>query len=1463
MVDWLPHKPLLGVIVLVCLGAPAATAHIDSLVPCLAVPCRPGVDRELPPGAVTAGAGDFTLRIFGTDMEPEEQILWNGVVISSSHINDGEKRAVIRAGMVTQPGVVIVTLSGFNSLNFTINSPPVIVTASPLPAATAGTPFSATFTGSGGILPYTWSGTPPAGFNLTAGGVLTGSSPVAGTLEFPVRLTDAALVSTTKLFLLPVISTPTVLTITTSSPLAPAKTGVSYSQPFAAAGGTAPYSWAITAGTAPPGMSLDPNSAVLSGITATAGDFRFTVRATDRAGATATKEFLLPVTEPVVSCQFVPRNAFLAFHRQDLHLLETVPPFHGLSVDVFADGAPVQGVDVTMSATQPVFSASPTALPTQTQATLRTDNNGRATFSINPPSRLAFDRTDYSADGLVGSRRFNCRNTIIAGVGTLGGPMGGFMSAETTRAFLKVVGERLLALREKLEQRPSVMARLQRLRRYRRVVSKVVSGQIATLDESDFKSIQELVRNLESDRDPELKELAALVKGDLEKARALVAAEDLSVRVGARDGAESRGRIAAGVEVAYGRLPLGFEPNRGQSDGAVRYLARGFGGNLYLTPREAVLVSSSNSTSVGAHTGAVRMRFAGANPAPRIIGLERLPGSSHYLVGKDPAGWRMNLPQYAKVVYEKVYPGIDLVFYGRERQLQFDFVLAAGADPAQIALQFHGIDRMEADKSGGLVLHQRGRKVRIEKPFAYQEIGGTRRDAGGRFVLKKDNQVGFEVAMLDRGRSLVIDPVISYGTYFGGANDEAAMAIAVDRQGSAYITGATSSANLPTANALQAALSGASRADVFVTKLNAAGTAVVYSTYIGGTGGEIGTAIAVDQPGNAYVTGATTSTDFPLAQAMQRSFVGGIPLIPTDAFVFKLNAAGSALVYSTYIGGSGGDMGKSIAVDSAGNAYVAGFTSSMNLPVRNAYQPANRGGAPFGLDAFVGKLNPAGTEFAYLTYLGGTRGDVANAIAVDTTGNAYITGNTYSADFPVVNPLQASRQGSVDSFVVKLNPSGSAPVYSTFLGGDSYDVGLGIAVDSNGNAYVAGVTGSSNFPMSNAAQRRFGADDLLGADAFVTKVAANGSSLIYSTYLGGKGTDLATAIATGSDGSTWVIGETDSADFPASGAGPAGVSGQNDIFVTRLSPAGSAFLYSGLIGGSGHESGTAVALDPSGNVYVAGSSMSDDLPVTYGTFQGGPRGRADALVLKISEGTPAPRVTTVSAANFKAAVAGESIVSAFGTDLAPRTEAATTSVLPTVLAGVSVRVKDRAGTERLSGLFAVSPGQINYLIPEGVASGLAEVSVLSGDRVVASGTARIEDVAPAVFSANLNGRGVAAGFALRVAEDDQRSTEPLFQCGSAAGSCVAAPISLGPETDRVYLQLFGTGIRKRSSLAGVIATVGGQSVPVLFAGPQGESSGLDQVNLGPLPSNLAGRGEVETVLTVDGISANPVMLRVQ
>jgi hypothetical protein len=668
---------------------------------------------------------------------------------------------------------------------------------------------------------------------------------------------------------------------------------------------------------------------------------------------------------------------------------------------------------------------------------------------------------------------------------------------------------------------------------------------------------------------------------------------------------------------AYGKLPLSFEVNQGQADRRVKFLSRGSGCSLFLTGSEAVLTLRKSSPlskaerakpsrsltisegqlqrasfgtaaaklrsrplpdarnkTIRSTDSVVRMRFVGANPEAKVSGLEELPGRSNYFIGRDPRKWHSNVPNYARVKYTNVYSGVDLVYYGDQRQLEYDFVVKPGADPHRIALalQFRFVksnnhSALRIDRDGDLVVGSDAGEVRLHKPVVYQAatadaalttVGITSRHfVQGKYLLK-GNRITFEVASYDKTKPLVIDPVLAYSTYLGGSGGDGSVGIAVDASGNAYVTGWTGTDFPTTAGAFQTSYSGGA-SDAFISKLNPTGSALVYSTYLGGSGddgeaGFFGNRIAVDASGNAYIVGSTNSSDFPTTPGASQTILAG----GYDAFITKLNAGGASLLYSTYLGGSNDDFGLAIAVDVPGHASVTGYTRSADFPTTpGAFQTTFVGGSDVGVDAFVSKLNAGGSALVYSTYLGG--GDGGEGIAVDASGHAYVTGFTQSSNFPVTpgafQTIYGGGSSLGDAFISKLNAAGSAIVYSTYLGGSGDDDGFGIVIDASGNAFVTGLTYSSNFPTTpDALQATFGGGP--NGDAFVSKLNAVGSAPLYSTYLGGPGGGQGLGIAVGGPGSAYLTGFS-SSTFPVTpGAFQTTFA---DAFVCKFSFAGVAF----------------------------------------------------------------------------------------------------------------------------------------------------------------------------------------------------------------------------------------------------------------------------------------------------------------
>jgi hypothetical protein len=690
---------------------------------------------------------------------------------------------------------------------------------------------------------------------------------------------------------------------------------------------------------------------------------------------------------------------------------------------------------------------------------------------------------------------------------------------------------------------------------------------------------------------------------------------------------ETQGRILQ----TYGNLPLSFERNQGQTDPQVRFLSRGRGYALFLTADEAVFSlhgepdNKRRATTVQGRSvapelprralrgslTALRMKLVNANPTAEIVGADELPGKSNYFLGNDPEKWRTDVPTYAKIRYRNVYSGIDLVYYGNQGQLEYDFVVAPGADLHRIQLDIHGAKNVRREAQGDLLLQVAGTEIRWRKPVVYQEKDGKRKGIAGRYLIRRGNRIGFKVATYDQSRPLVIDPGLVYSTYLGGSGDDGAVGVAIDGSGNAYVTGYTSSADFPTKDAFQKNYGGG-QDDAFVTKIDNAGTSIVYSTFLGGSDIDGGSGIAVDSSGAAYVTGETSSTDFPVMHPIQK--YGG----NTDAFVTKLDATGSALVYSTYLGGSQYDDGVSITTDGNGNGYVTGETNSTDFPItRHAFQMTLGG----QYDAFAVKLNAKGTALSYSTYLGGSNDDVPRSIVTDIAGHAYVTGYTYSTDFPTTSGAfqtqHASDGGEADAFVTEFNTAGSALVYSTYLGGNNRDDASGIAVDSSGKAYVAGDTESTDFPIKNAYQGKFGGQ----ADAFVTVFNSKGSALVYSTYLGGSAVDYATGVGLDSSGNAYIVGVTEGSDFPVTkDAFQSSFGGYSDAFFAEFSAAGS-LSYSTYFGGSDFDDGYAIAVGKSttataGGILLAGDTRSTNFPTRHPLL--GYRGGYDGFVAKFA-----------------------------------------------------------------------------------------------------------------------------------------------------------------------------------------------------------------------------------------------------
>jgi len=931
----------------------------------------------------------------------------------------------------------------------------------------------------------------------------------------------------------------------------------------------------------------------------------------------------------------------------------------------------------------------------------------------------------------------------------------------------------------------------------------------------------------------------------------------------------------------------------------------------------------------------VRMKLVGGE-APQASGLEQLPGVSNYFIGQEPKKWRTGVPHYGRIQYRGVYPGIDMIAYGKGRQLEYDLVVAPGANPRQIELAWEGVERLDVNADGDLVLATRLGEIVEKRPRVYQEIAGRRVEVAASYLLRPQKRVAFELARYDHRSPLVIDPVLLvYSTYLGGTNEDGASSIAIDSQGAAYAAGFTSSTNFPTQGAYQSTLMGSQAA--FVTKLSPAGNALVYSTYLSGNGSDSVQEIAVDSAFSAYVTGATTSTNFPTQAAYQGTLSG-----KQAAFVTKLSPAGNALIYSTYLSGSGEDQGDCITADAAGYAYASGYTTSANFPTTQAAYQSTLKGSQAG---FVARFGPAGT-LVYSTYLSGSGQEDALVIATDGTGYAYVSGWTTSPDFPTHLPYQSTLKGGEDLFVAKVAPAGNTLAYSTFLGGNRDEEAWALAVDGSGAAYITGFTYSTDYPTRSPYQAvNKGGPSGYAADAMVSKLSPSGDALVYSTYLGGNGYDVGIGIGVDAAGAIYIAGETASTDFPVQSAYQAVNHGGLDAFVTKLLSASNVLVYSTYLGGSGDDSANYLAIDAIGAAYTAGWTTSTNFPTSspyQSTSRGGPIFGQDGFVTKLqlpttvatnppglavvvdgvnltspqafdwapgtshTIGAASPQgsggtryvftnwsdgggqthsivassslatyianlalVTTfpqinaggvVNNASYtleSSSVAPGSIAALFGTNLTDGTSCLPPSCNPTfsngklgtAMAGAQVTVNNMPVP-----IFYAAPGQLGIQIPFEAAGTLATVSVSVGGQASTPAAVTVDSVAPGIFTASADGKG--AGAATHVdgsavtAQNPAHGGEMVILYATGLGQ-VAPAVPTG-----------GLPAGASSTVAPVTLSIGGITVIPDFAGLAGCCVGLNQINA-RVPAGVGSGNAVPVVLNIGGQSSNTVAIAVQ
>jgi N-acetylneuraminic acid mutarotase len=713
--------------------------------------------------------------------------------------------------------------------------------------------------------------------------------------------------------------------------------------------------------------------------------------------------------------------------------------------------------------------------------------------------------------------------------------------------------------------------------------------------------------------------------------------------------------LEAHMNFRYSGLPLSFESNQGQADRTVRFLSHGAGYSIVFKDREALLLLSrkrpgkeqprQSSMFISApgqaretQSDTIRMRLSGAKAGPQPNGEMRLPGTVNYFLGDDPAHWKTGISTFEKVKYTGVYPGVDLIYYGSRQQLEFDFEVASGADPKQIRVRFDGAHKLTVDNEGNLTIVGANGTISFRKPVIYQiAANNSRQSIVGSFQILSRKTVGFSIGSYDRTKPLIIDPILNYSTYLGGNSE--ATAIAVDSAGNAYVTGQALQ-GMP-ASGIQpspASKTNSSFNSAFVAKFNNTGSVLIYCTYLSGSGNDSASGIAVDSSGSAYVAGATSSPNFPITAGAFQSknpAVNGSGAALSTGFVAKINGTGTALDYSTYLGGTANNVISGIAVDSSGNAYVTGTTQATNFPItQGAFQSLNK--ASSTETGFVTKLNTTGNSLLYSTYLGGSVEDVLNGIAVDSAGNAYVVGGSTSTDFPTTQgafqTVNKTDPANWSACLTKLNPAGTGLVYSTYFGGNGQSDALAIALDVSGDAFVTGFTNSTNFPISPYAfQPQFlGGRGFAVYQAFATEFDANGSDLVYSTYLGGYNPkwgicitpiggisqSMGLGVAVDASGNTYVVGSTNQIDFPVSSSSLERTNRAADgtcmsaAFFSQINPGGTRLLYSTYLSGSGTsaeyqvgDSVNGIALDSVGNAYLAGSSVSIDFPTTQGAYQ--------------------------------------------------------------------------------------------------------------------------------------------------------------------------------------------------------------------------------------------------------------------
>jgi len=650
-----------------------------------------------------------------------------------------------------------------------------------------------------------------------------------------------------------------------------------------------------------------------------------------------------------------------------------------------------------------------------------------------------------------------------------------------------------------------------------------------------------------------------------------------------------------GVDLDYGKIPLYFIQNEGQGAAQSLFYAKTSKYSLWLTRNSMVFDIEWNGVAQpAAGRDMSTLSFLGAEKSPEVFPLDMAEYQINYFIGSDESKWRARVPTSKAILYQKLYPNIDLKVYGTENQIEYDWIIKPGGDVSDIRFLFEGVKETRIDEEQNLNVITNFSEFKHLKPVCCQFIAGARVPVEGLFKKIDNSTYGIEVEEYNQDYELIIDPIILvYSTFLGGTSYDVPEAIAVDSQGAVYITGITYSANFPTMNPIVDEFISTYKM-AFVTKINSEGSGLVYSTFLGGSDDDRSYDLAIDSAGAAYIVGKAASEDFPLMNPFQADNKGS-----DDVFITKISPDGSNLVFSSFLGGTGQEWGVGIAVDNKGAAYVTGATTSADFPIKKAFQKKYKGAESptYPWDCFISKIHPQGNRLVYSSFLGGNGFDFAKKVAVNSKSEAIITGDTSSQNFPTKKAVQKNISGMSDVFICKIHKSGRRLRYSTYLGGSDYENSKGIAVDSHGVAYVTGDTASDDFPFMNNLQELMIKDnDEEENDIFVIKLSANGKKILYSSSLGGSNYESVKDIAIDSTGAAYITGVTYSEDFPTLNPYQKILKGESDAFISKLSPNGKRLLYSTYLGGSSYDRGTGIAIDAQGIIYEVGETYSKNFP---------------------------------------------------------------------------------------------------------------------------------------------------------------------------------------------------------------------------------------------------------------------------